>query len=59
VPHRPPAAAFLPGRVHRDALLQLDDLTATPGGDPRSPSCENHRASGQRPPGRAGGLTPS
>lgn len=32
VPDRPPAARLGAGRVHRDAALKLDDLTAAPGG---------------------------
>src|SRR5215472_4067142 len=31
VPHRPPATAFRARRVHRNAVLQLDDLTTAPG----------------------------
>jgi hypothetical protein len=57
--HRPPAAAFLPGRVDRDAVVQLDYLTATPGRGAPSPSCESCRASGLRLPGRAGGPAAS
>jgi hypothetical protein len=48
-PDRPPAAVLLPGRVHGDAVLQLDDLAAAPGGGTPGPAHAD--ASGCRPPG--------
>jgi len=47
VPDRPPASVFLAGRVHGDAVLQLDDLAAATGGRTPSPVYED-------PPGRPG-----
>jgi hypothetical protein len=32
VPDRPPPAALVPGRVHGDPEVQLDDFPVTPGG---------------------------
>jgi len=54
VPDRPPAAGFLAGRVHGDAVLQLDDLAAPPGGRTAGPAHE--RPAGLRPSGGPSGL---
>ena len=59
VPDRPPAALLLAGRVHGDAVAQLDDLAAAPGGGAAGAVRENPagcRAGGLRPPRGAGGL---
>jgi hypothetical protein len=40
-PGRPPPAPFGPGRVHGDAVLQLDDLAAAPGACARGPGREH------------------
>jgi len=58
-PDRAPAAFLLAGRVHGDAVLQLEDLTAASGGGTPGPVGEDPsgcRAPGPRPRGGAGGL---
>src|ERR1700683_1148554 len=57
VPDGPPAARLLTRRVHGDAVLQLDNLAAGPGGGAPGPVRENpdgFRASGRRPLRAAG-----
>ena len=50
MPDRPPAAVLVAGRVHGDAVLQLDDLTAAPRGRTPGPrSREPGRSPGDRP----------
>lgn len=41
MPDGPPAAGFLAGRVHRDAVFQLDDLTPSPSSRATGPARED------------------
>jgi hypothetical protein len=54
LPDSPPAAVLLPGRVHGDPVVQLDDFSATPGGRATGPAVTDptrRRENGARPDG--------
>jgi hypothetical protein len=58
VPDRPPAARLLTGRVHGDAVLQLDDFAAAPGGGAPGPAREDpgtRSGEPKKPEGRPAG----